>query len=93
MACVTAIWREQEAKKHKKKKTPWPAKPPKHGSVPPPYGYIHLVSKNVASLSKFPLCADMKSTSEKCPLMHLKSEMYPFQRPTICNSDSSDIRQ
>ncbi len=56
MACVTAIWREQEAKKYKKKKTPWPAKPPKHGSGPPPYGCIHLISKNVASLSKFPLC-------------------------------------
>lgn len=58
MACVTAIWREQEAKKaqkERKKKTPWPAEPPKHGSGPPPYGYIHLVSKNVASLSKFPL--------------------------------------
>lgn len=90
---MTAIWREQEAKKHKKKKIPWPAKPPKHGSGPPPYGYIHLVSKNVATLSKFPLLADMKSASEKFPLMYLKIEMYPFQMPSICDSHIGDIRQ
>ncbi len=39
------------------------------------------------------LCADMKSASEKCPLMYVKSEMYPFQMPSICDSHIGDIRQ
>lgn len=93
MACVTAIWREQEAKKHKKEKTPWPAEPPKHGSGPPPYGYIHLASKNVASPSKFPLCTDTKYASEKCSFLYTLKVKCILFKGLLFSITSSDTRQ